>query len=97
MENMGILRRKEKRYMEKNLMDINKLKSKLKTNIILIKFESLKSQRTYFREYTLCEEYMPIPNHIRGQSGDKLICYDVEFQKWEDIEIDTISEWKVVQ
>jgi len=78
-------------------MNIEELKSKLKTNIVLIKFESLKSQRTYFREYTLCEEYMPIPNHIRGQNGDKLICYDVEFQKWEDIEIDSIQTFIVVE
>jgi len=77
-------------------MDIEKLKKKLETNIVLIKFESLKSQRTYFREYTLCEDYMSIPNHIKAQSGDKLICYDVEFQKWEDLEIETIQEWKVV-
>jgi uncharacterized protein (DUF1330 family) len=31
-------------------MDIDKLKRKLETNIILIKFDSLKSQRTYFRD-----------------------------------------------
>lgn len=77
-------------------MDIEKLKKKLETNIVLIKFESLKSQRTYFREYTLCEDYMPIPNHLKSQSGEKLICYDVEFKKWEDLQIDTIQEWKVV-
>ena len=77
-------------------MDIEKLRKKLETNIVLIKFDSLKSQRTYFREYTLCEDYMPIPNHIKKQSGEKLICYDVEFKKWEDLQVDTIQEWKVV-
>ena len=49
------------------------------------------------REYTLSEKYMKIPNHIRKQSGDKLLCYDLEFQKWEDIQEDTIQKWTVVQ
>ena len=40
---------------------------------------------------------MKIPNHIRKQSGDKLLCYDLEFQKWEDIQEDTIQKWTVVQ
>jgi|TARA_R100000479_G_C6310536_1_gene173858 hypothetical protein len=78
-------------------MDIEKLKQKLETNIVLIKFESLKSRRVYDREYTLCEKYMSIPKHIKKQNGDKLICYDVEFQKWEDLQVDTILEFKVVE
>ena len=65
--------------MEKNLMDINKLRTKLETNIVLITFQSLKSGKIYNREYTLCEKYMAVPNHIKAQNGDKLICYDVEF------------------
>lgn len=83
--------------MEKNLMDINKLRTNLETSIVLITFQSLKSGKMYNREYTLCEKYMQVPNHIRGQSGDKLICYDVEFQKWEDIEIDTIESFVIVE
>lgn len=80
-------------------MDINieKLKGKLETSIVLITFESLKSGKVYSREYTLSEEHCDIPIHIRKQSGDKLICYDVEFQKWEDLEVDTIQQFKVVQ
>jgi len=78
-------------------MDIEKLKKKLENHIVLIKFESLKSQRTYFREYTLCPDFMgEMPIHIKNQSGDKLICYDTDFKKWEDLQIDTIQEWKVV-
>jgi len=78
-------------------MDIEKLKKKLEKHVVLIKFESLKSHRTYFREYTLCPDYCDMPIHIKNQSGDKLICYDVEFKKWEDLQIDTIQEFKVVQ
>ena len=54
-------------------------------------------RRVYDREYTLCEKYMSIPNHIKNQNGDKLICYDVEFQKWEDLQEDTIQSFKVVE
>lgn len=83
--------------MEKNLMDINKLRTKLETNIVLITFQSLKSGKIYNREYTLCEKYMAVPNHIKAQNGDKLICYDVEFQKWEDLEIDSIESFVTVE
>lgn len=79
------------------VMDIEKLKEKLNNNIVLIKFQSLKSGKIYDREYTLCEKYCDMPIHIKNQSGDKLICYDVEFQKWEDLQIDSIIEFKVVE
>ena len=79
------------------MVDIEKLRDKLKTNIVLIEFQSLKSGKVYDREYTLNEKYMEIPNHIKNQTGDKVLCYDVEFQKWEDLQIDTILGFKVVE
>jgi|TARA_B100001093_G_scaffold47758_1_gene40594 hypothetical protein len=79
------------------VINIEKLKSKLETNIVLITFESLKSGKVYSREYTLNEKYMEVPNHIKNQSGDTLICYDVEFKKWEDLQLYTIQQFKVVQ
>ena len=78
-------------------MEIEKLKRNLETNIVNIEFRSLRSGDIKSREYTLSEKYMKIPNHIRKQSGDKLLCYDLEFQKWEDIQEDTIQKWTVVQ
>ena len=77
-------------------MDIEKLKRKLETNIVNIEFRSLRSGDIKSREYTLSEKYMKIPNHIRKQSGDKLLCYDLEFQKWEDLQTHTILGYKVV-
>jgi len=68
--------------------------SSLQDGIVLIRFQSLNSGKEYEREYTLCDKY--IPNKLNNQSGDKLICYDVEFQKWEDIEISTILNWTKV-
>ena len=79
------------------MVDTQKLRQKLETNIVLIKFQSLVSGKEYEREYTLCDKYMSIPNHIKKQDGDKLLCYDVEFQKWEDLQEDTIIKFTVVQ
>ena len=78
-------------------IDIEKLKGKLEKSIVLITFESLKSGKIYSREYTLSEKHCDIPIHIKKQSGDKLICYDVEFQKWEDLREDTIIKFTVVE
>lgn len=78
-------------------IDIEKLKSKLENHIVLVTFESLKSGKTYSREYTLSDKHCDMPIHIKKQNGDKLICYDVEFKKWEDLQVDTIREFKVVE
>ena len=68
--------------------------SSLQDGIVLIRFQSLNSGKEYEREYTLSDKY--IPNKLNNQSGDKLICYDVEFKKWEDIEDSTILNWTKV-
>ena len=68
--------------------------SSLQDGIVLIRFQSLNSGKEYQREYTLSDKY--IPNKLNNQSGDKLICYDVEFKKWEDIEVSTILNWTKV-
>ena len=79
------------------MVNIEKLREKLATNIVLIEIESLKSGKVYDREYTLNEKYMEVPNHIKNQSGDTVICYDVEFKKWEDLRVDSIQGFKVVE
>lgn len=78
-------------------MDIDKLKNKLEKHIVLVEFTSLKSGETKRRELTLCEKYMHIPNHISHQTGDRLVMYDVEFQRWEDVMLSTITNWKVIE
>jgi len=69
------------------------LEESLENGIVLIKFQSLRSGKIYEREYTLDTKYMNNPTHIIKQSGDKLLCYDVEFEKWEDIDKETILKW----
>ena len=78
-------------------METEKLKECLSKGIVEIQFRSLASNKTHNREYTLCENYLPLPNHIKKQNGDKVICYDVEFQRWEDIDVGTIEHWKPIQ
>lgn len=78
-------------------MDSQKIIECLKQGIVLIEFRSLKSGNVYSREYTLSESYMNLPNHVKNQSGDKIICYDVDFGKWEDIDVQSIESWKTIQ
>ena len=80
-------------------MNINseKLKELLDKGIVEISFISLNSGIVISREFTTCEKLMPVPKHIKSYSGDKIICYDVEFKKWEDIEVNTIESYKTLE
>ena len=79
------------------MVDTERLKDLLDKGIVEITFISLNSGITHTREYTTCEKYLPTPKHIKSYSGDKIICYDVEFKKWEDIQIDTLEEYKTLE
>ncbi len=68
----------------------------LEKGIVIIKFQSLNSRNIYEREYTLDSKYMNNPTHIIKQSGDKILCYDIDFEKWEDIDKETIIEWRAI-
>jgi len=79
------------------IIDSEKLKQLLDEGIVEISFISLNSGIVHEREFTTCEKLMPVPKHIKSYSGDKIICYDVEFKKWEDLQVYTIQEFKVVE
>ncbi len=68
----------------------------LEKGIVIIKFQSLNSRNIYEREYTLDSKYMNNPTRIIKQSGDKILCYDIDFEKWEDIDKETIIEWRAI-
>jgi len=70
------------------------LEESLENGIVLIKFKSLRSGNIHEREYSLSSDY--VKNPIAAQSGDRIICYDLEFQKWEDIDKQTIIEWRAL-
>lgn len=77
-------------------MDTNKLIELLKQGIVEIQYKSLNSGKTYNREYTLHESMLPLKLK-QSNVSDKILCYDVEFQKMEDIDVHTIEHYKPLQ
>lgn len=77
-------------------MDTNKLIEVLKQGIVEIQFKSLNSGNVYNREYTLHESMLPMKMK-QSNTSDKILCYDVEFQKMEDIDVSTIEHYKPLQ
>ena len=73
------------------IIDSDKLIDILKQGIVLIKFRSLKSGKVYEREYTTHDSFMPM--QFKQSNSDKVICYDVEFKKIEDIEVSSIESY----
>tara|TARA_B100001093_G_scaffold500647_1_gene551376 strand:+ start:186 stop:428 length:243 start_codon:yes stop_codon:yes gene_type:complete len=73
------------------MIDVDKLIDVLKQGIVLVKFRSLKSGKIYEREYTTHGNYFPID--FKQSASDKVICYDVEFKKMEDLEVSTIEAY----
>lgn len=70
----------------------------LQDGVVYIKYRSLKSGNEKEIEATLKSDL--IPNNFKinqNDSSDKLIMYLVEFERWEDIEKDTILEWRVME
>ena len=78
------------------MIDSQKLIDLLDKGIVEIQFKSLKSNKTHSREYTTHSSFMP---YIKNQSdiSDKIICYDVEFEKVEDIDVSTIEKYIPLQ
>ena len=78
------------------MIDEQKLIDLLKEGIVEIKFMSLKSGRMYNREYTT-HESMASMDIKQKEGNDKILCYDVVFGKWEDIDVSTIEGFKTIQ
>ena len=77
------------------MIDSSKLIDLLKQGIVEITFRSLKSNKTHSREYTKHDSYMP---SLKNQSAsEKIICYDVEFEKVEDIDVSTKENYVPLQ
>ena len=85
---VGVCCRKEERHMAKDLIQ------DLKGGLCLVKFRSLKSGKERELEMTLDPEQ--VPNHFimnQRDESDKILMYNCTFEKWEDIQQDTIIEW----
>ena len=85
------------------MIDINKIIDKMASGIILLEYTSLISGKHKSREVTTCRKYMPDKAKVfakgwRQNAGDtKLLCYDIEFQKWDDIDVNTIKSWQELE
>tara|TARA_B100000963_G_scaffold277204_1_gene245544 strand:- start:208 stop:450 length:243 start_codon:yes stop_codon:yes gene_type:complete len=77
------------------MIDSIKLIEVLKQGIVEITFRSLKSNKTHSREYTTHESFMKAG--FKQSASDKIICYDVEFEKLEDIDVSTIEKYVPLQ
>tara|TARA_Y100001937_G_scaffold127494_1_gene199936 strand:- start:487 stop:807 length:321 start_codon:yes stop_codon:yes gene_type:complete len=84
-------------------MDLDKIVDKMSKGIVLLEYTSLISGKQKQREMTLCPQFIPADKRINNSDkwsqtmNDKMICYDLEFGKWDDIDKDTIISWKEVQ
>ena len=94
---------KEKEYLEKN-MNLQKLVDKMSEGIILLEYTSLISGTHKVREVTTNSKYIPKDKNPFGKDwrqdpteNDKIICFDVEFNRWDDIEIQTIVKWQEIE
>lgn len=80
-------------------MDIDKIVEKMQRGVVLLEYTSLISGEQKKRELTLCPTFIPKENRIANSNkwkqnqNDKMICYDIEFQRWDDIDKDTIISW----
>jgi len=77
--------------------DIEKLLKALRDGVVLLQYESLKSGEIKTREMTLNEKHTKgVKVHLKSQdsTSDKIIMYDIEFLKWDDIDVNTILHWK---
>ena len=80
-----------------NIIDGNKIQEHLEKGIVLISFRSLKSGETKTREFTLHPTVLPTKVKQDMTKSEKLLCYDVEFGRWEDIQVDTIESYKLIE
>tara|TARA_Y100000361_G_scaffold28836_1_gene23668 strand:+ start:3956 stop:4291 length:336 start_codon:yes stop_codon:yes gene_type:complete len=84
-------------------MDLDKIVEKMQKGIVLLEYTSLVSGNQKQRELTLCHKYIPEGKRIvnsekwKQDQNDKMICYDIEFGKWDDIDKDTILSWKSIE
>ena len=84
-------------------MDIQKIIEKMHEGIILLEYTSLISGTQKVREVTTCHKYLPKKAQVFGEhwvqnvSDEKLLCYDIEFARWDDIDINTIINWQEIE
>ena len=69
------------------------LKGLLKSNIVDITFKSLVSSKEYTIPCTLMDEYTN--SRINQSDSDSIVCFRLDEDRWEDININSIVSYKV--
>ena len=83
-------------------MNIEKLIDKMSKGVVLLEYTSLVSGNQKIREVTTNRDIIPEGQRVftkdwrQGAEDNKLLCFDLEFGKWDDIEKDTIVKWKEI-
>ena len=75
------------------MYNLQTIREAMEEGIILLDYTSLISGEQKSREVTLHPDYTG-GWEVQNKMDNKLLCYDVEFQKWDDIDADTIIKWK---
>lgn len=85
---MGVQYKEEKRHMAKDIIQ------DLQDGLCLVRFRSLKSNKEKEIEATLNPEHIP-NRQIVNQSNEteKILMYNCTFEKWEDIDKETLLGW----
>ena len=84
-------------------MDLQKIIEKMHEGIILLEYTSLISGDHKKREVTTCWKYLPKKAQVFGSTwtqsaaDEKLLCYDIEFRRWDDIDVNTIIDWQEIE
>jgi hypothetical protein len=85
------------------MIDYQKIIDKMHEGIILLEYTSLVSGDHKSREVTTCHKYLPRnaqvfnKNWVQNAGDTKILCYDLEFQKWDDIDVNTITSWSEIE
>tara|TARA_B100000900_G_scaffold405391_1_gene414922 strand:+ start:470 stop:709 length:240 start_codon:yes stop_codon:yes gene_type:complete len=76
------------------MINDTKLIEAMQANIVYIKYMCPVTSEEKEREVTTSPQFtqgVDIPHLI---VNDKFICYDVEFNKWHEIPIESVLKWK---
>ncbi len=76
---------------------MSKIIEGLKSGEVLIKFKSLRSGRIITEKCSLNSDLVPKQYSFKqNNESDSLLCYLTEKERWEDIQKDSIVEYKII-
>ena len=79
------------------MTNIQEIMESMEKGIVLLEYTSLISGKKKMREVTTMGKLIPKDKQLSFRQdpfSDKMLCYDLEFAKWDDIDRDTIISWK---